>query len=120
MCLLKLLSVDKRVLLLLLKSTMVSLTLTFTLILGIIFATGVCSYPFKEENNGSSSVIAILGSTNPVLVGMSIMLHCLPEKTLIGPENITCMENGEWEPNPGNAVCNDSKLLLHAYKTFHE
>ena len=41
------------------------------------------------------------------------MLQCPPEQILIGPVSITCMENGEWEPDPRNAVCNysnESKL----------
>ena len=36
----------------------------------------------------------------------TIMLSCPPGLVLIGASSATCMENGEWEPNPSGVTCN--------------
>ena len=37
--------------------------------------------------------------------GASLTFLCPPGLTLIGPESSRCMGNGEWEPDPREAVC---------------
>ena len=72
----------------------------------------MCDYPLEERINSSSSV-QVIGYSSPALEGTFIMLQCPPEQTLVGQVSITCMENGEWEPDPRYAVCNystESKL----------
>ena len=73
-----------------------------------IIITAMCGYPLEKRINS----VTVIGSINPALVGTSIMLQCPPEQTLIGPVSTTCMENGEWEPDPRNAVCNINKSKL--------
>ena len=41
--------------------------------------------------------------------GSTIMFSCPPGMDLIGSNSATCMENGEWEPDPSGLMCNDSK-----------
>ena len=36
----------------------------------------------------------------------SVSFSCLPGMVLNGPNSTTCMENGEWEPDPREVACN--------------
>ena len=41
----------------------------------------------------------------PLIEGAIIKFSCPPEYALIGPNVTTCMENGEWEPDPREVQC---------------
>ena len=52
----------------------------------------------------STSVLTML-DRNPALEGSSVNLSCPPGLVLTGPNTTTCMGNGEWEPDPMEAMC---------------
>jgi hypothetical protein len=51
-----------------------------------------CDYPLQEGNND-------VNYSRPALEGTSIIFNCPPGLEFAGSESVTCMENGEWEPN---------------------
>ena len=42
---------------------------------------------------------------DPALEGQNITFTCASSLTLSGPNISTCMENGEWEPDPREVEC---------------
>ena len=39
--------------------------------------------------------------SEPAIVGTTISFDCLqPEEVLIGPNMVTCMDDGQWDPDP--------------------
>ena len=46
-----------------------------------------------------------MGYEDPALEGQTITITCPPGWILNGSNSSTCMENGIWEPDPGNAEC---------------
>ena len=72
--------------------------------------TGTCDYPLEQGNNSSISV-EVVGYSNPALEGTSITLACPVGFVLFGHESTIarCMKNGEWEPDPRNVTCKESK-----------
>ena len=52
-----------------------------------------------------TDVLIIEGYEDPALVGKNITFNCREGLMLIGPSSVTCMGNGEWEPNPKDAIC---------------
>ena len=59
------------------------------------------------QNHGNISIttVAGLGYGKPPLGRESVRLSCPPKLMLTGPNSTTCMENGEWEPNPREVEC---------------
>ena len=51
---------------------------------------------------GYDDLISIEGST--------VRFSCPPGWELIGPDSAICTENGEWEPDPRQLMCNESKF----------
>ena len=41
----------------------------------------------------------------PAMEGAIVTFEYLPQYVLIGPNNTTCMGNGEWEPDPSEVAC---------------
>ena len=41
----------------------------------------------------------------PALEGLNVSFSCPPGLELNGPNTTTCMENGEWEPDPFKLKC---------------
>ena len=46
-----------------------------------------------------------VGYEDPALEGQNITFTCASNQILIGPNTSTCMENGEWEPDPREVAC---------------
>jgi hypothetical protein len=50
--------------------------------------------------------IRVIGYSAPALEGTSVILECIsPYLVHRGPNITTCMENGEWEPDPREVNC---------------
>ena len=45
-------------------------------------------------------------------------LTCPPGLVLTGPENLTCMWNGEWEPDPKDVECNCENMIRITEDSF--
>ena len=59
-----------------------------------------CSHP------NSSDTIMMIGYKDPAMEGTTVIFYCPPQYILTGPNTITCMGNGEWEPDPREVECN--------------
>ena len=55
--------------------------------------------------------VTVNGYKNPALGGLEVTFTCPRHgMMLIGPNSTTCMENGEWEPDPRNVECKGATL----------
>ena len=54
--------------------------------------------------------VQVMGYEDPALAGESIVFTCTSGQILNGPNSSICMENGEWEPDPGELNCTHKKL----------
>lgn len=54
--------------------------------------------------------IAVMGYHNPAVLGANATLICPFDQKLIGPNITTCVETGEWEPDPRNVKCKGYRL----------
>ena len=45
------------------------------------------------------------GYEDPPPEGQNVSFSCPPEMVLTGPNTTTCMEDGEWEPDPNSLTC---------------
>ena len=45
------------------------------------------------------------GYEDPAMEGRNVIFSCPPGLVLTGPSTTTCMENGEWEPDPSGLKC---------------
>ena len=41
----------------------------------------------------------------PAIEGATLTFDCPPQYVLVGSNTTICMENGEWEPDPGEVEC---------------
>jgi hypothetical protein len=47
------------------------------------------------------SSLNVQNYSEPATVGTTISFNCSrPEEVLIGPNMVTCMDDGQWEPDP--------------------
>ena len=51
------------------------------------------------------SLIYTNGYHYPALEGTNVTFSCPAEQVLTGPDSSSCMENGEWEPDPRDVEC---------------
>ena len=70
-----------------------------------------CGNPFDQTYHDNSS-IKVIGYTDPAVGGTTITLSCLPGLILTGPHTSTCMENGEWEPDPKKVECIGMTIII--------
>ena len=49
--------------------------------------------------------VRVMDYEDPAVEGESITFTCFPSLVLNGPNSSTCMENGEWEPDPREVNC---------------
>ena len=62
----------------------------------------MCEHPLLSQSMGSS--LYILGYSEPAVVGTT---NCSePGEVLTGPNSATCMENGQWVPEPSQLQMN--------------
>ena len=62
------------------------------------------------------------GYHSPALAGTTVIFSCPPGRIFTGPNMTTCMENGEWEPNPqmeGIKCAGDCMIHLVMYSGLH-
>ena len=62
---------------------------------------GKCDDPSKLIHND----VIIVGYEDPALEGENITFTCPTGAILTGPNTSTCVENGEWEPDPREVEC---------------
>ena len=67
----------------------------------IIYYVGKCDDPLMLIHND----VIVVGYEDPSLEGESITFTCPTGAILTGPNSATCMENGEWEPDPREVDC---------------
>ena len=67
-----------------------------------------CGNPIERVS--SREVIAEI-ENSIAIEGAVANFSCPPGLALIGPNTTTCMENGEWEPDPGDAACRGIQII---------
>lgn len=65
----------------------------------ILTITANCGYPVS----GTSS--SLTNFTDPATPGMLVTFSCSENSVLTGPDSATCMDNGQWEPDPREVKC---------------
>ena len=69
-----------------------------------------CGHPellFALSND--SNVPNVVGDDSMPIEGSTITFSCPLGSVLIGSNSATCSRNGEWEPDPSQLICNDTK-----------
>ena len=51
------------------------------------------------------SDVIVMGYEDPSLEGENVTFTCPTGAILTGPNSSTCVENGEWEPDPREVEC---------------
>ena len=76
-----------------------------------ISCTANCGCPelLLTENNDSVPTIEGYEDLIPI-EGSTVRFRCPPGWELIGPDSAICTENGEWEPDPRQLMCIESKF----------
>ena len=60
-----------------------------------------CSYPLAEERR-----VLVIEYSDPALEGASVTFGCpAPGLIIVGSNTSTCMENGQWNPDPATVTC---------------
>ena len=59
-----------------------------------------CSYPLVEDVG-----VLVMEYSDPALEGASVTFGSSSELILVGANTSTCMENGQWNPDPSNIAC---------------
>ena len=72
-------------------------------ILGVMMSLYIadCGYP----NFQVDSPVLVMGYSDPAREGTAITFSCSPGLVLTGPNTTTCMDNGQWEPDPREVKC---------------
>jgi hypothetical protein len=63
--------------------------------------TANCGAPL----DGSASSVLVMGYNDVALEGSSVNFTCSSGLVLTGPNSSTCMEDGNWEPDPSRSAC---------------
>ena len=63
--------------------------------------TATASCESLVQTNDSIMVIDYI---HPALEGTTVTLSCPPGLVLFGPNSTTCMDNGQWEPDPRDSM----------------
>jgi hypothetical protein len=61
------------------------------------------SWPSVRDRR-TDDFLMVTGYTDPAVEGVSVNLTC-SVGVITGSTMITCMRNGEWEPDPTTAMC---------------
>ena len=80
-----------------------------------------CGDPFDQLSLDDSESVLVQGYSNlgPVLEGIKVNFTCISEMELIGPNLMTCMGNGEWDPNPREVTCRSKGSAVITYHLYH-
>ena len=60
-----------------------------------------------------SGSVSMRGFSLPAVLGSNATFSCPLGLELIGPNSSTCMQNGEWEPDPREVSCRG--VHVHPY-----
>ena len=81
------------------------------LLLAVIYIIVVkCVHPQKLPMIDDS--LRALIENVPALAGTNATFSCLPGLIFRGPHRSTCIENGEWEPDPRNVECIGEQIII--------
>ena len=67
----------------------------------IMSYTVTCEHPVFNKSVGSLLYVPNFPNESAIRVGTMVSFNCSnPGQVLVGPNTATCMENGEWVPDP--------------------
>ena len=65
--------------------------------------TAKCGHPLHQSADNDS--VTVIGYRDPAVEGTNVTFSCSPGLVLTGPSTTTCMDNGQWEPDPREVKC---------------
>ena len=68
-----------------------------------------CSYPLVEEFELG---VFVMEYSDPSLEESSVTFGCPSGLVLVGSNTSTCMENGQWNPDPENVECRGNSVHI--------
>ena len=78
-----------------------------------------CGHPELLSTVSNESVPNVVGYDDIIPVeGTTIWFSCPPGLVITGSNSATCMENGEWDPDPSGVKCGDSKGKMFLMSTL--
>ena len=73
-----------------------------------------CGHPLRDRVlHSGSGTIKVMDYMAPALEGATVTFGCAPQYILMGPNTTTCMENGEWEPDPSEVECKGIDVCMY-------
>ena len=66
-----------------------------------------CRHPTEQVDDA----VRVIGFTEPAVRGTNVTLTCPPGLVLTGPDNLTCVGNVEWEPDPKDIECKGESMI---------
>ena len=66
---------------------------------------GTCGKPQIQSDDIIVFVVMGYDESAPVMEGTKVNYTCPPGLVHSGPTSSTCMQNGEWEPDPREVMC---------------
>ena len=64
------------------------------------------------SNDSVPRIVSTQYHANQPVVGSTVTFDCPPGQQLIEPSSLTCMDNGEWEPDLSELMCINSSGKL--------
>ena len=71
-----------------------------------------------SQLTNDATEVQVSGYGDPAIAGTVVNFSCpsgLPDMVLTGPSSSTCTGNGEWEPDPMDAMCNGNCKINYDY-----
>ena len=59
--------------------------------------------------------VKVMLDNEPAVIETNATFSCFPGQTFSGPHRSTCMENGEWEPDPQAVKCIGETVLHYVW-----
>ena len=73
----------------------------------LFYILAICSHPVEQLEDS----VRVIGYEKPALRGTNVTLACPTGMTLNGSDTLTCMGNGEWEPDPNKPKCKNESIV---------
>ena len=56
--------------------------------------------------------VTVIDFSDPAIAGSNVSFSCDPGYVLYGPNTVTCIDDGQWEPDPRNLTCKSMPILF--------
>ena len=74
--------------------------------INMILYTVACEHPLFNQSVESSLNVLDYNKSGPAIVGTTVSFNCsMPGEVLTGSNTSTCIDIGQWEPDPRQINC---------------